>query len=135
MNEERQAYRIRQLLDHGLQDISKASKRRLEAARHMAVSRQKEPITVLSIAGFGGMEAQIPSRKSGIPGNHPPGLKQLLAICALLFGMWLSFNWHSDQYVAEVEAVDSALLTDDLPPDVFLDTEFLEWLKDDTSEE
>jgi hypothetical protein len=135
MNEERQAYRIRQLLNYGLQDISKASRRRLEAARHMALSRQKEPIAALTIAGFGGMDTLGPSGKSGAPDTHTPGLKQLLAICALLFGMWLSFNWHSDQYVAEVEAVDSALLTDDLPPDVFLDTEFLEWLKDDTSEE
>ncbi|WP_306603829.1 DUF3619 family protein [Azonexus sp.] len=133
MNEERQAYRIRQLLNYGLQDISRTSIRRMEAARHMALSRQKAPTAILSIAGFGSMETQIISRGSN--GKQNSGFKQILAICALLFGMWLSFNWHSDQYVAEVEAVDSALLTDDLPPDVFLDTEFLEWLKDDTSEE
>lgn len=131
MNEARQAYRIRQLLDFGLNDISKTSKRRLEAARHIAVSRQKAPASALSLAGLGSLGTLALGR---VGMSRPPsaGRRQLLAIAALLFGMWLSFNWHSDQYVAEIEAVDSALLTDDLPPDVLLDTEFLEWLKDDT---
>ena len=134
MNEDRQAYRIRQLLNFGLHNISKPSVRRLEAARHMALSRQKQPRLALNIAGFGSLGMEPFSSRDG-SNKYTPGFKQLLAICALLLGMWLSFNWHSDQYVAEVEAVDSALLTDDLPPDVFLDTEFIEWLKDDTSED
>lgn len=129
MNEERQAYRIRQALNHGLQEISPISARRLEAARHLALSRQKQATRTLAIAGT---DWQALSSEEGTSGN---GLKQILAICALLFGMWLSFYWHSDQYITEVEAVDSALLTGDLPPDVLLDNEFLEWLKDDTSEE
>jgi hypothetical protein len=132
MNEDRQAYRIRQILNYGLQDIQPASARRLEAARHMALSRQKQSQMILTPAGGGNFSTQTFNPGSS---NPIPGLKQALAICALLFGMWLSFNWHSDQYVAEVEAVDSALLTDDLPPDVLLDNEFLEWLKDDTSED
>jgi len=56
-------------------------------------------------------------------------------VAALLLGMWISFYWHSMEYVAELEEVDSALLTDDLPPDAFLDNDFFEWLKDDSSEE
>ncbi len=49
--------------------------------------------------------------------------------------MWISFYWHSVQYVTELEEVDSALLADDLPPEAFLDNDFFEWLKDDSSEE
>jgi len=64
-----------------------------------------------------------------------PYFKQILAVIALLVGMWISFYWHSIQYVTELEDVDSALLTDDLPPDAFLDNDFFEWLKDDSSEE
>lgn len=129
MNEERQAYRIRQALNHGLQEISPISARRLEAARHLALSRQKQSIGTLAAAGADWQP--LPSEED-TSGNR---FKQILAICALLFGMWLSFYWHSDQYITEVEAVDSALLTGDLPPDVLLDNEFLEWLKDDTAEE
>lgn len=132
MNEERQAYRIRQALNHGLQEISPISARRLEAARHLALSRQKQSIGTLATAGTATADWQPLPSGEGSSGN---GIKQILAICALFFGMWLSFYWHSDQYITEVEAVDSALLTGDLPPDVLLDNEFLEWLKDDTSEE
>ena len=69
------------------------------------------------------------------PASHTPHLKQVLAILALLLGMWISFYWHSVQYVSALEEIDSALLADDLPPEAFMDNDFLEWLKDDTSEE
>lgn len=129
MNEERYGYRIRQALNHGLPDISPAASRRLEAARHMALSRQKQPSPALASATYG---QNSTLRLSG-PGQHPY-LRQALAIMALLLGMWISFYWHSQQYVSEVETIDSALLADDLPFEAFLDKDFLEWLKDDSAE-
>jgi len=127
MNEERYGYRIRQALNHGLKEIPPAASRRLEAARHMALSRQKESSAELTFAGTAG--------GFSLPSASMPYLKQSLAILALLLGMWLSFYWHSTQYVAELEDVDSALLSDDIPPEAFLDNELLQWLKDDTSED
>ncbi len=62
-------------------------------------------------------------------------LRQVLAIVALLFGMWLSFYMDSVNYVTALEEVDSALLSGDLPPEAFMDNDFFEWLRDDTSEE
>ena len=129
MNEERYGYRIRQALNHGLLDISPAASRRLEAARHMALSRQKQTRSALASATYG---QNSTLRLSG-PGQHPY-LRQALAIMALLLGMWISFYWHSQQYVSEVETIDSALLADDLPFEAFLDKDFLEWLKDDSAE-
>jgi hypothetical protein len=41
-------------------------------------------------------------------GAYTPYLKQILAVVALLLGMWISFYWHSVQYVTEIEEVDSA---------------------------
>lgn len=127
MNEERYAYRVRQALNHGLKDIPPAASRRLEAARHLALSRQKQAVTQMVLAGFGGSSFRL--------GSHVPYLKQILAIAALLLGMWISFYWHSVQYVTAIEEVDSALLTDDLPPDAFLDNDFFAWLLDDSPEE
>jgi hypothetical protein len=127
MNEDRYAYRIRQTLNLGLKDISPAASRRLEAARHQALARQTQAAPQLASAGSGTFAFRV--------GAHAPILKQLLAVVALLLGMWISFYWHSVQYVTELEDVDSALLTDDLPPDAFLDNDFFEWLKDDSSEE
>ena len=65
--------------------------------------------------------------------NHH--LRHILAVLALLLGMWISFYIDSINYVTQVEEVDSALLSDDLPPEAFLDKDFFQWLKDDTSEE
>ena len=127
MNEERYAFRVRQLLNHGLKDIPPAASRRLEAARHLALAKQKQADPQLVVAGF-----RSNAFKSG---SHLPYLKQAFSIVALLLGMWLSFYWHSVEYVTELEQVDTALLADDLPPEAFLDNDFFEWLKDDSSAE
>ena len=127
MNEERYAYRVRQALNHGLKDISPAAARRLEAARHLALSKQKQTVAELATAGHGSSAINL--------GAHLPYLKQILAIAALLVGMWLSFYWQSVQYTSDLEDVDSALLSDDLPPEAFLDNDFFEWLKDNSPEE
>lgn len=129
MNEERYASRIRQALNHGLPDIPPAAARRLEAARHLALSRQKQAEPELALAGAGTWLGRQLFRT----GADFAQIKPFLAIVALLTGMWLSFYWHSVQYVSEIEAVDLALLADDLPPEAFLDNEFIEWLKDDSA--
>lgn len=127
MNEERYAYRVRQALNHGLKDLPPAASRRLEAARHLALTRQKQPRRAAINDGHGLLALRL--------GASIPYLKQVLAIVALLLGMWISFYWHSVQYVTELEDVDSALLSDDIPPEAFMDNDFFEWLKDDSSEE
>jgi hypothetical protein len=127
MKEERYGYRVRQLLNHGLNDIPPTASRRLEAARHLALSKQKQPVHQAVLAHAGNWSI---SSSSNIP-----YLKQILAITALLLGMWISFYLDSMNYVSALEEVDSALLADDLPPEAFMDNDFFEWLKDDTSEE
>lgn len=127
MNEEQFAVRIRQALNHGLTGISPAAARRLEAARHQALSRQKQPVVKLVTAGYGWQALAS--------GTRAPFLKQLLAIVALLLGMWLSFYWQSNQYSKDIEEIDSDLLSDDLPPEAFLDNDFHQWLKDTSPQE
>ena len=123
MNEAHFGNRIRQALNHGVNDISPASARRLEAARHLALSRRKQTERELAIAGHG-----LSIRESGAPYS-----RQILAIIALLVGMWLAFYWHSVQYITELEEVDSALLSDDLPPEAFLDNDLFKWLQQEDS--
>lgn len=128
MNEERYASRVRQALNHGLKDIPPASTRRLEAARHLALSRQKQEVPQLVLAG-----KHSHGRFHFMSENRY--LRQILAVLALLLGMWISFYLDSVKYVTALEEVDSALLSDDLPPEAFLDNDFFKWLKDDTSAE
>lgn len=127
MNEERTAYRIRQALNRSAQDIPPTAARRLEAARHLAISRQKQAVPQLALAGGGAATIRL--------GPATPYLKQFLAMAALLLGMWIAFYLQSEDYINELERVDSALLADDLPPEAFLDQDFFEWLSDDSSEE
>lgn len=129
MNEERYASRVRQALNHGLKDIPPASARRLEAARHLAMSRQKQTAPRLVLAN-----SDLPRFHFNFASDNRY-LRQILAIFALLLGMWISFYMDSNKYISEIEEVDSALLSDDLPPEAFLDNDFFEWLKDDTSAE
>ncbi|HQU79038.1 MAG TPA: DUF3619 family protein [Azonexus sp.] len=127
MNEERYASRVRQALNHGLKDIPPASARRLEAARHLALSRQKQSAPQMVLAGNKSSTFHF--------GSDNRYLRQILAVLALLLGMWISFYMDSNKYITELQEVDSALLSDDLPPEAFLDNDFFQWLKDDTSAE
>jgi 2-keto-4-pentenoate hydratase len=129
MKEERYAQRIRQALNHGLKDLPPAATRRLEAARHLALSRQKQAVPQWALS-TGNRHAP-----AGGSWQDVPYARQILAIVALLLGMWISFYWHSTQYVSEIEEVDSALLADDLPPEAFLDDDFFSWLTDDSSDD
>ena len=128
MNEERYASRVRQALNHGLKDIPTASTRRLEAARHLALSRQKQEVPQLALAGDH-------SRRHLHFVSENRHLRQILAVLALLLGMWISFYLDSVKYISDIEELDSSLLSDDLPPEAFLDNDFFKWLKDDTSAE
>ena len=126
-NEERYGQKIRQALNHSVQELPLATTRRLEAARHLALEKQKQPQTVFAIANTAGVLLRLNAER--------PLVKQALAIFALLLGMWISFYFNSVQYVNEVEEIDSALLSDDMPPEAFMDKDFFEWLKDDSPEE
>jgi len=129
MSEERFASRVRQALNQTLDDVPPTALRRLEAARHHALSRQKQAEPVLVLANTRGSA----SRDNGSSAHHRG--RTLLAALALLAGMAIAAYWQAEDYIAGLVDVDSALLTDELPPEAFLDQGFSTWLLDDSSEE
>ena len=60
-----------------------------------------------------------------------PGLDLYVALslALLLAGAAGVYNWQQSQRIAEIEEIDSQLLTDDLPIDAYLDRGFQNWLK------
>ena len=121
MNEQQTAYRIRQLLNRGL-DLDAGKLARLKAARERALARQRvtAPIFVLawadSVAGrFGGPVSLIP--------------RMLLPMAVLILGLTAVNQWRDTQTAAEIEEIDAAVLTGDLPLDAYLDKGFDAWLK------
>ncbi|MGC3962096.1 MAG: DUF3619 family protein [Rhodocyclaceae bacterium] len=92
---------------------------RLRVAREAALTRaraaQREPI----LAGFGHTIAEW-----GRETWRPLALAAMLALLALGFD-----HWQTVHRARELEEVDSALLTDELPLDAYLDHGFYRWLQ------
>ena len=123
MNEAQFGNKVRHLLNQGL-SVDAATAERLRAARERALARQKlEPAHGLVFAGqaFGGW--------AGI------ALRVLLPIIMLAIAVAAVYLWQNNQRIAELEEIDAQLLTDDLPPDAYLDRGFQNWLKKRSAEQ
>ncbi|WP_375211588.1 DUF3619 family protein [Aquabacterium sp.] len=58
-------------------------------------------------------------------------LASLLPVLALIAGLWGVHLYHAEEKVQAAADVDTALLTDDLPPDAYADPGFSEYLRSD----
>lgn len=125
MNELHFAHRVRQQLNGGLHDLPPSMLGRLQAARELALSHQKVAghQSVLAAAG-NFVHRQFDQLH----------LKQVLAALALVSGIASYTYWHADQGIAELGAIDSALLADDLPIAALTDKGFDAWLKSSSSQ-
>lgn len=125
MNELHFGYKVRQHLNMGLHDLPSATLSRLDAARQRALAHQKIVVhqSVLAAAGSF-VQHQFDNLR----------LKQVLMALALVIGVASYTVWNADQQIAELEAIDSALLADDLPIGALTDKGFDAWLKNASSE-
>jgi uncharacterized protein DUF3619 len=126
MNEHQFGNKVRQVLNRGLLGVDAGVERRLRAARELALSRQRpERAPALAWANnvtgrFGGWSALT--------------LYILVPLAVLVVGAAGVYNWQLNQRIAELEELDSQLLTDDLPIDAYLDRGFQNWLKKTSAE-
>ena len=127
MNELNFASRIRQILNQGTTRVDAGVAQKLQAARELALSRQRpEPQVVERWAdnvlgsgwSWGGLSARV-----------------LLPTLALVVAAVGIYRWQENQRLAEVVEIDSQLLTDDLPIDAYLDRGFQNWLKKRAAEQ
>jgi hypothetical protein len=122
MNEQQ----LRHLLNQGI-SVRPEIEARLAQAREQALTRLRpESAPALawadnvagSAGGWGGLALRI-----------------LLPLAILAGGGIALYSWQQNQRAAEVEEIDSQLLTDDLPIDAYLDRGFQNWLKKQMAEE
>ncbi len=120
MNESKFGYQIKQQLDHAL-DLEAATLKRLKAAREQAVARQRvtEPVFVLAWVDA------VVGRLSGNPASAGIALAGAALILALVGVQY----WQQQPSVEEIEEIDAAILTGDLPINAYLDKSFDTWLK------
>jgi hypothetical protein len=128
MNEHQQQQfgnRVRHILNSGA--LAPQLERRLQAARELALSRQR-PERALPFAWADNV--------LGRAGGWTTGVVYTVLSLALLAGSAAGiYNWQQTQRIAELEEIDSQLLTDDLPIDAYLDRGFQNWLKKRTAEQ
>jgi hypothetical protein len=121
MNEQQTAHRIRQLLNRGL-DLDAGKLARLKVAREQALARQRVTSPVFVLAWADSVVGRFGSPASLIP-------RMLLPIAVLILGLVAVNQWRDSQTAAEIEEIDAAVLTGDLPLDAYLDKGFDAWLK------
>jgi hypothetical protein len=120
MNEEtRFGYRARQILNQGLDGLDVKVTGRLHQARQLALNCQRVPVKGLRLAGIGhSVEFAFFSHA-----------RSLLAVMALTIGATGTYYWNAYEQAQEYEEIDSALLSDELPPSAYLDRGFHAWLE------
>jgi hypothetical protein len=125
MNEQQFGKKVRQILNRG--PLGAQVEQRLQAARELALSRQRaERSPALAWAD------NVLGRFGGWPAV---ALYAVVSVAILAAGAAGVYSWQQSQRIAELEEIDSQLLTDDLPIDAYLDRGFQNWLKKRNAEQ
>ena len=102
---------------------------RLRAARVQAVSKRKiaKTLTAGGLVNSGGSAALTWGSDEGLGWWGRIG--SVMPLVALVFGLLAISSIQNDNRAQELAEVDSALLTDELPPAAFADPGFVQFLK------
>ena len=125
MNELHFVHKVRQHLNRGLHDLPEDTVVKLERARQRAVARRKVAVRQSVLAAAGSFVQQHFGEQT---------LKQALMALIVVLGLATYTYWYADQSITELEIIDSALLSDDLPIAAFTDRGFDAWLKSAASQ-
>jgi hypothetical protein len=116
-------------LSAGNADLPRDVSERLRAARAQAVSRRKiaKTQTAGNVVNAGGSAALTWGSEEGLSWWGRIG--SVLPLIALVIGLLAISSIQDDNRAQELAEVDSALLTDILPPAAFADPGFVQFLK------
>ena len=121
--------RIAKMLDDNT-DLSYEVNERLRAARTRALSLRRIAQPQLQTA------QEIQTQNGFALLKFPSQIQwffqtfgSLIPLLGLVAGLILINEFHNDQSALELAEIDSALLTDDLPPNAYTDPSFLDYLK------
>ena len=121
MSEHQFGYRIRQRLNQN-EGIDEAVIAKLETSRQRALLKQRKfapsPFVIVLDGVLG---------RSGAPGSIIA--KLLIPSLVLILGLMAIQSWRQFEMATEIEEIDTAVLTGELPIDAYTDTGFDAWLK------
>ena len=120
MNESKFGHQIKRQLDQAL-DLDADTLNRLKVAREQALAHQRMTEPAFALAW---VDAVV-GRLSG----NPASASIALAGAALILALVGIQYWQQQPSVEEIEEIDAAILTGDLPINAYLDKSFDTWLK------
>ena len=120
MSEREFGFKIKQQLDRAL-DLDAATLSQLKNAREQALKHQRTRQPALELA----WASTVVGRLTGSPASAGA----VLAGAALVLALFGLQYWHRAPTAEEIEEIDAAILTGDLPINAYLDNSFETWLK------
>jgi len=120
--------RVAARLDMANQDLPHDITERLRAARTRAVAARRQPVAVLAT----GVQVQ---KGALILEGGPEKMRfwgwmgSVVPLVVLALGLFVIHSLQNDWRADELASVDTALLTDDLPPTAYTDPGFMRFLK------
>ncbi|MBS0294212.1 MAG: DUF3619 family protein [Proteobacteria bacterium] len=129
------ARRLAARLTHGNADLPYDVTERLRAARMQALAKRKRPLLLperktaaaTQVVANGSTAALGGWGREG--GNWWRALVSAVPLTALVVGLFFVNTAQDNAMATEIAEVDSALLTDDLPPSAYADPGFVQFLK------
>ena len=123
MNEPELANKIVQRLNQGLGTIKQGTLYQLQSARQAALDRYREaPQPVFGLAWAGDLAFRVSQ-------NRYFNGRNMLALGLLVLSLIGVTYWQIVLQANEIADVDTSLLTDELPINAYLDSNFEAWLK------
>ena len=123
MNEPELASKIVQRLNQGLGTIKQGTLYQLQSARQAALDRYREaPQPVFGLAWAGDLAFRVSH-------NRYVNSRSMLALGLLVLSLIGVAYWQIVLQANDIADVDASLLTDDLPINAYLDSNFEAWLK------
>jgi len=125
---DRLARQVAAQLDQGLRELPHDISERLRAARTRAVAARRQPIAVLAT----GVQVQ---KGALILEGGPEKMRfwgwmgSVVPLVVLALGLFVIHSLQNDWRADELASVDTALLTDDLPPTAYTDPGFLRFIR------
>ena len=118
MNEKDFAAKLKPWLERSAAQVGELEATRLKAARLRALDAYREPVSILGLATVNG----------GVLENARYTLLQRALMIIPLVALVAVLTVQSIDTDADTGEIDAQLLTQELPPDAYIDQEFRSWL-------
>jgi hypothetical protein len=130
---DRLARQVAAQLDQGLRELPRDISERLRAARTRAVAARRQPVPVMAT----GVRVQ---KGTLLLEGGPDKMRfwgwmgSVIPLVALVLGLFVIHSLQNDWRANELASVDTALLTDELPPTAYTDPGFLRFIRAGSTE-